>query len=314
MSPGAEAGALRVAGRDVRVTHLDKVLFPATGTTKADVLAYVVHAAAALLPQLHERPVTRVRWPDGVAGERFFEKNVPRGAPDWVRRRRLPAAPGSAEDESGRPTGRDEGTVLELPFLDDAAGLVWAANGGALELHTPQWRVGPRGGVRPPDRLVVDLDPGAPAGLAECARVAHLVADRLRQDGLACVPVTSGSKGLQLYAPLPRHRSVMAVHAYARRVAQELSAAHPDLVTAVMRKDVRTGKVLIDWSQNHPSKTTITPYSLRGRDVPRVAAPRLWDEVGPDLEQLGPDAVLARLDEGLDPFAGTDAGMRADPG
>ncbi|GIG30546.1 ATP-dependent DNA ligase [Cellulomonas marina] len=329
---------LRVDGRDVRVTHLDKVLYPATGTTKADVLSYVVHAADALLPQLRGRPVTRVRWPEGVADERFFEKNVPRGAPDWVRHLRLPAAPGAGGGRGGgggggggRGGGRgrrddDEGTVLDLPFLDDAAGLVWAANGGALELHTPQWRVGPRGGVRPPDRLVVDLDPGAPAGLAECAEVAHLVAERLRADGLEPVPVTSGSKGLQLYAPLPSHRAdlrgdlrgAMDVHAYAKDLAQAVAADHPDLVTWVMRKDVRGGKVLLDWSQNHPAKTTITPYSLRGRERPHVAAPRTWDEIGPGLTQLTPDEVLARLDAGTDPFAGTDvargAGMRAPDG
>ncbi len=285
--------SVRVGDREVRLTHLDRVLYPATGTTKAEAVDYVVRAAPALLAQLRDRPVTRIRFPEGVGGERFFEKNTPRGAPGWLRRQTLRAAPGA----------EDEGKELDLPFLDDVAGLVWATNGGALELHTPQWRVGPRGGVRHPDRFVVDLDPGAPAGLAECARVAHLVADRLRADGLATtVPVTSGSKGLQLYAPLDGRRTAMQVRQYARDLAYELAAAHPDLVVAVQRKDARTGRVLVDWSQNHPAKTTITPYSLRGRERPAVAAPRWWDEIGPGLEQLAPAEVLARLEADGDPF------------
>ncbi|QZN84155.1 non-homologous end-joining DNA ligase [Cellulomonas sp. C5510] len=293
MSPTDPPQTVRVGGRDVRLTHLDRVLYPSTGTTKAEAVDYVVRVAPALLRQLEGRPVTRIRFPEGVGGERFFEKNTPRGAPSWLRHQHLRAAPGTD----------DEGTELDLPFLDDVAGLVWVTNGGALELHTPQWRVGPRGGVRPPDRLVVDLDPGAPAGLAECSRVAHLVADRLREDGLTtAVPVTSGSKGMQLYAPLPGRRSAMEVRQYARDLAHELAAAHPDLVVAVMRKEVRAGRVLLDWSQNHPAKTTITPYSLRGRERPAVAAPRWWDEVGPDLAQLTPAEVLRRLESDGDPF------------
>ncbi|MDM7853321.1 non-homologous end-joining DNA ligase [Cellulomonas alba] len=292
MSP--ERQVVDVGGRPVRVTHLDKVLFPATGTTKAEVMDYLVRVSPALLAQLRDRPVTRIRWPDGVEGGKFFEKNVPRGAPDWLRHRVLRAAPGA----------EDEGAELDLPFIDDLAGLMWAANSGALELHTPQWTVGPRGAVRRPDRLVVDLDPGPPAGLDACAKVAHLVADRLRADGLeTTVPVTSGSKGMQLYAPLPGRRSVLEVRQYAHDVAYELAAAHPALVVAVMRKELRGGKVLIDWSQNHPAKTTITPYSLRGRETPHVAAPRWWDEIGPGLAQLTPDEVAGRLERDGDPFA-----------
>ncbi|MGY4642470.1 non-homologous end-joining DNA ligase [Cellulomonas sp. URHB0016] len=283
-----------VEGRAVRVSHLEKVMYPSTRTTKAEVMNYLVRVAPALLAQLRDRPVTRIRWPDGMAGEKFFEKNVPRGAPDWLRRQTLPAAPGSD----------DEGAELVLPFVDDLAGLVWCANQGSLELHTPQWTVGPRGGVRRPDRLVIDLDPGPPAGLEACAQVAHLVADRLRDDGLPeSVPVTSGSKGMQLYAKLPGTRPVMEVRQYARDLAFAVAAAHPELVVAVMKKDLRGGKVLIDWSQNHPAKTTITPYSLRGRELPRVAAPRWWDEVGPGLQHLGPDEVADRLEADGDPFA-----------
>ena len=291
MSPGRQT--LDVGGVPVRVSHLDKVLYPATGTTKAELIDYVVRVAPALLHQLADRPVTRIRFPDGVGGQPFFEKNVPRGAPPWLRHRSLPAAPGND----------DEGTVLDLPFLDDLAGLVWATNAGALELHTPQWSVSRRGAVRGADRLVVDLDPGPGAGLDECALVAHLVADRLAADGLTgTVPVTSGSKGMQVYVPLPRRRPPTEVRQYARDLAHELARAHPTLVVAVMRKELRRGKVLLDWSQNHPAKTTITPYSLRGRAEPRVAAPRWWDEVGPGLAQLAPPDVARRLAERGDPF------------
>lgn len=288
MSPDSGT-SVTVGGRTLRLSHLDRVVYPTTETTKAEVLDYYARVAPALLAQLRDRPVTRLRFPAGVAGERFFEKNIPRGAPDWVRRQTLHASPWSDSD-----------TLVTYPFLDDLAGLVWAANLNALELHTPQWSVGPRGGLRSPDRLVVDLDPGPQAGLAECSRVAQLVADRLRVDGLGSVPVTSGSKGMQLYAPLPGRRSAEEVRGYARQVAEELARAHPDLVVAVMRKALRPGKVLIDWSQNTAAKTTVTPYSLRGRDRPAVAAPRHWDELGPGLVQLSPEQVLQRLDEGGD--------------
>ncbi|HEY3437179.1 MAG TPA: ATP-dependent DNA ligase, partial [Actinotalea sp.] len=216
MSPDDAPQWVEVDGRRLRLTHLDRVVYPATGFTKAEMISYYTRVAPAILPQLRDRPVTRIRFPEGVGGETFFEKNTPRGAPPWLRHQRLHASPGSD----------DEGTIVDFPFLDDLAGLVWAANQGAVELHTPQWRVGPRGGVRAPDRLVIDLDPGPPAGLDECARVAHLVADRLAQDGLTTTyPVTSGSKGIQLYAPLDGRRTAMEVRDYARALAQELATA-----------------------------------------------------------------------------------------
>lgn len=266
------------------ITHPTKLLYPATGTTKADAIAYVRAVAGPLLAQLANRPVTRVRFPDGVEGERFFEKHLPRGTPDWVRRRTVPAA-------------ATEGKDITFPFIDDVEGLVWLTNLGALELHTPQWRVGPRGGIRRPDRLVVDLDPGEGTGLPECADVARLVAARLADDGLAtAIPVTSGSKGLQLYAPLDGRRAAATVHRYARDLAERLAAGHPDRIVSVQRRTERTGRVLLDWSQNHPAKTTITPYSLRGRERPTVAAPRTWAELDdPDLAQLTAAEIPARL-------------------
>lgn len=287
MTPEDQPQWVDVEGRRLKLTHLDRVLYPSTGFTKAEMIHYYSSVAPAILRQLRDRPVTRIRFTGTVDGEKFFEKNTPRGAPDWLRRQVLQASPGT----------EDEGTTVEYPFFDDLASLVWAANQGAVELHTPQWRVGPRGGVRNPDRLVIDLDPGPPAGLDECARVARLVAARLAEDGLErTVPVTSGSKGMQLYAPLDGKRSAVEVREYARVVAHEL-AAQDDGVLATMKRALRPGKVLLDWSQNHPAKTTVTPYSLRGRTFPAVAAPRRWDEVTAGMEHLGPAEVVRRLEQ-----------------
>lgn len=297
---GDDAQWVEVEGTKVKLTHLDRVLYPSTGFTKAELIGYYTAVAPAILRQLRDRPVTRIRFTTTVDGQKFFEKNTPKGAPSWVRHLELPASPGT----------EDEGTILDLPFLDDLAGLVWSANQGAIELHTPQWTVGPRGGVRGADRLVIDLDPGPPAGLDECARVALLVRDRLADDGLGTTfPVTSGSKGMQLYAPLPKPRAATDVREYARTVAYELAEAHPDLVVANMKRALRPGKVLLDWSQNHPAKTTVTPYAMRAKHEPWVAAPRTWDEVGPGMVQLGPDDVVRRLQEDGDllEHAGTPA-------
>ena len=276
-----------VGGRTLVLRRLDKVLYPSTGTTKGEVLDYYARVAAVLLPHLGRRPVTRKRWPDGVQGPSFFEKNLPRGTPSWVESVTLPT-PGSS-------SGRDDAT---FPLAPDVATVVWLANLAALELHVPQWQVGTRGAVKNPDRLVIDLDPGAPAGLAECAQVALLVRERLEADDLHPVPVTSGSKGLQLYAPLDGRRDADAVRAYAEGLATALARDHPRLVVARMAKAIRPGKVLLDWSQNHPAKTTISPYSLRGRTRPEVAAPRSWDEITPDeLTQLSFTEVLTRVEQ-----------------
>lgn len=292
-----DAQWVEVEGRKVKLTHLDRVLYPSTGFTKAELVGYYTAVAPAILRQLADRPVTRIRFTTTVDGEKFFEKNTPKGAPAWLRHHVIPASPDDDADE-----GR---TMLDLPVLDSLPALVWSANQGAVELHTPQWTVGPRGGVRGADRLVIDLDPGPPAGLDECARVAHLVADRLAQDDLTTTfPVTSGSKGMQLYAPLPRERSAVEVREYARTIASELAAEHPDLVLANMKRALRPGKVLLDWSQNHPAKTTVTPYSMRAKHEPQVAAPRRWEEVEPGMVQLGPDDVVRRLQEDGDLLAG----------
>ncbi len=283
-----------VEGRTLRLRRLEKVLYPATGTTKGEVLDYYARVAPLLLPHLGRRPVTRKRWPDGTSGPSFFEKNLPRGTPDWVDRVTLPT-PGSSQ-------GRD---VATFPLVQDVATLVWLVNLAALELHVPQWQVGARGAVKGVDRLVVDLDPGAPAGLEECCELALLVRERLEADGLTVVPVTSGSKGMQLYAPLSGRQDADTVRSYAERLASDLAAEHPKLVVARMTKSLRPGKVLLDWSQNHGAKTTISPYALRGREHPNAAAPRTWDEVTTGgLRQLSFSEVLERVERDGDLAAG----------
>jgi bifunctional non-homologous end joining protein LigD len=248
-----------------RLTNPRKVLYPLTGTTKADVLAHYLAAAEVMLPHLRDRPVTLVRWPDGVDRESFFEKNVSRHAPDWLRTARV-----------GTPGGRSE--KADFPLIDDVEGLAWAANLAALELHVPQWRVGGRGAQRQPDLLVFDLDPGEGTTVVDCARVAERIVERLADDGLTAYPRTSGGKGLQLYLPVRVSRAERTAE-YARWLAEELAREDPRRVTAVMAKARRRGKVFVDWSQNNPAKTTIGSYSLRGRPRPTVATPVTWDEV-----------------------------------
>lgn len=279
--------SIDVDGRTLGVSNLDKVLYPADGTTKAEVLQHYADVSEHILAQLADRTVTRKRWPNGVTGDPFFEKNVPRGTPDWVRTVRI-ETPGSSRD-------RDH---IVFPVLEDLAGLVWTANLAALELHTPQWTVGPDGGVRDADRLVIDLDPGAPAGLPECVQVARLVRERLVDAGLTVVPVTSGSKGLQLYASDGHPRPPEAFRESARELARALEHSHPDLVLSDMTRARRAGKVLLDWSQNVAAKTTITPYSLRGTPRSYVAAPRTWDELDDlDLAHVHRTEMPARLEE-----------------
>ena len=280
-----------VDGRRLSVTSLDKVLYPATGTTKADVLAYYQAVAPLMVPQVAWRPVTRKRWPDGVGtedapGEVFFSKNLESFAPDWVPRFPI------------RHTSR----TANYPLANEAAVLAWFGQVAALELHTPQWRFGADGEPRNPDRLVLDLDPGPGAGLPECAQVARLCRALLDGMGMPSFPVTSGSKGLHLYAALPGTHTSDQVSAVARELARALEADHRDLVVSTQKRSARAGKVLVDWSQNSASKTTVSPYSLRGRTRPTVAAPRTWEEIDrPDLAHLEYTDVLGRLD--LDPLA-----------
>lgn len=272
----------QVGGRTLKLTSLDKLLYPATETTKGEVLNYYAAVAPVLLRQLAGRPVTRVRWPHGVAGDSFFEKNVPSGAPSWLDRVAL--------------------ADVTYPLVPDLAALTYLANLNSLEFHVPQWRVDAAGTPEHPDRLVIDLDPGKPADLHECARVALAVRDRLAPLGLELLPVTSGSKGMQLYAVLGGDLSSEQVRDLVQQLAQELTAAQPDLVVWKMTRSLRPGKVFVDWSQNTAAKTTITPYSLRGRELPWAATPRTWDEVEAGasargaLTQVMYDEVPGRID------------------
>jgi bifunctional non-homologous end joining protein LigD len=290
--PGDEAQRLEVAGREIRVTHLDKVLYPQTGTTKSDVLAHYVRVADRLLPHLAGRPLTRIRWPNGVAADHFFEKNLPSGAPTWLPRVTI----------GGRGYGsRSSGSEVTYPVVEDLAALVYLVNLGSLELHVPQWRVGRDGTPRRPDRMVIDLDPGPGTGLTQCAQVALLVREHVAGTGLDLCPVTSGSKGMQLYAELEGEREAAEVAAVAKSLAQHLTRTHPHLVLWQMKRSLREGKVFLDWSQNVAAKTTICPWSLRGRDRPTVATPRSWSEVEDGaherapLRQVGIEGIAAYL-------------------
>ncbi|WP_336087107.1 ATP-dependent DNA ligase [Nocardia sp. SSK8] len=272
-------GAPGEPGIEVELSNLDKVLYPATGTTKGEVIAYYSAIAPALLPHVVGRPVTRKRWPNGVDHADFFEKNLPEHAPAWITR--------VAMEHSSRR--------VVYPLIDSEAGMAWLGQQAALEIHVPQWRFdGDQRG--PATRIVLDLDPGPEAGLAECARVALAVREMVAGIGMRAFPVTSGSKGIHLYVPLDPPLSSRGASTVAKQVATNLEQLHPDLVTATMAKSARTGKVFLDWSQNNAAKTTIAPYSLRGRAQPHVAAPRTWAELedSDTLRQLRFDEVLAR--------------------
>ncbi|MGY1715537.1 non-homologous end-joining DNA ligase [Geodermatophilus sp. SYSU D01106] len=288
---------VRVEGRQLSVSNLDKVLFPEVSFTKAAVIDYYVRIAPVLLPHLSGRPVTFTRWPDGVEGQAFFEKNTARHAPDWVRRVTVPS-PGSSRDRE----------VLEMVVLETVADLAWAANLAALELHVPQWQVGSKLQPALPDLLVLDLDPGPQAGIAECCDLAERLRVKLVADGLDPVVKTSGSKGMQVYAPI-RVTDREHPSRYAKALAQELTAETPDRVVWRMEKALRPGKVLVDWSQNNPAKTTVAPYSLRARPDAPVSTPIGWDEVdavrgGADPGELRfrTEEVLARVEEYGDLF------------
>ncbi|MGW2630442.1 non-homologous end-joining DNA ligase [Streptomyces chattanoogensis] len=248
-----------VEGRRLSLTNLDKVIYPETGTTKGEVVHYCTITADPLLAHLHDRPLSFLRYPDGPDGQRFFTKNVPPGTPSWVQTCEVP------HTTSG-PTRQ----VL----VQDLSSLVWAAN-LVVELHAPQWTSGAPGRA---DRLVFDLDPGAPATVVECCTAAEWLHDRLAADGLGVWAKTSGSKGLHLVVPVeptPSERTT----AYARSLAVEAQRALPDLVVHKMTKALRPGKVFIDFSQNAAAKTTAVAYTLRARATPTVSTPVTWDEI-----------------------------------
>ncbi|MFG2572327.1 non-homologous end-joining DNA ligase [Streptomyces sp. NPDC048481] len=247
-----------VEGRRLALSNLQKVLYPATRFTKGEVLHYYATVADALLPHLRDRPLSFLRYPDGPDGQVFFAKNVPPGTPEWVTRAEVPRSEGPAR----------------MVVVQDLASLVWAAN-LVTEFHTPQWVIQEQ---ETADRLVLDLDPGAPATVVECCEVALWLRERLAADGIEAYPKTSGSKGLHLLAAV-RGASSERVTEYAKQLAVEAERAAPRLVLHRMTRSLRPGKVFVDWSQNAARKTTAAPYTLRARAEPTVSAPVTWEEV-----------------------------------
>ncbi len=291
-----------IDGHRLKLTSLGKVLYPETGTTKADVLDYYARVSSALITHAANRPATRKRWVNGVGtadepGEMFFQKNLDeRSTPQWVLRRDI----------------QHSDHVNSYPLVNDLATLTWLGQIAALEIHVPQWQFGRTGMRKNPDRMVLDLDPGPGAGLQECAEVARFARSILTDMGLDPMPVTSGSKGIHLYCALDGKQTSDEVSEVAHELARALEADHPDLIVSDMKKALRDGKVLIDWSQNNGSKTTITPYSLRGRAHPTVAAPRTWKELSSaTLAHLDYREVIKRVESKGDILADLTAGHLA---
>ncbi len=276
---------------EVKFTNVDKVFFPETGFTKGQMIQYYLNVAPYLLPHLRQRPVTLIRYPDGVEGEKFYEKNAPKFAPDWI--------------ETFGVNRRHEAGQVNYIVINGAPTLAWCANLAGLELHPFLHRI-PH--LDRPTHVVFDLDPGEGADLRTCARVALLVKGITDTLGLRSFPKVSGSKGLQLYVPLNTKTTYAATGGFAKGVAELLEQQHPDLVVSQMDKARRRGRVLIDWSQNNVSKTTVAVYSMRGKHAaPFVSMPVTWTELQrlkkPATLSFSPDAALKRLKKLGDLFA-----------
>jgi bifunctional non-homologous end joining protein LigD len=280
---------VEVESRRLSLSNLDKVMYPASGFTKGQVIDYYTRVAPALLPHLGDRPLTLKRYPNGVEGGHFYEKQCPSHRPEWVR---------------SEPVELSSKTI-HFCICDDLPTLVWLANLADLELHPSLSKVPD---VERPTVMAFDLDPGPPAGIAECCEVALILREALGRIGLECFPKTSGSKGIQVYVPL-NVDGVDYDHGtkpLSQALARHLEAEHPKLIVSSQKKELRKGKVLIDWSQNDEHKTTVSVYSLRARERPTVSTPLAWDEV----EAADPDAlvfeagdVLERVEERGDLFA-----------
>jgi bifunctional non-homologous end joining protein LigD len=280
---------VEVEGRRLSLSNLDKVMYPATGFTKGQLIDYYTRVAPALLPHLRDRPLTLKRYPNGVEGGHFYEKQCPSHRPEWVR---------------SEPVELSSKTI-HFCICDDLPTLVWLANLADLELHPSLSKVP---AVERPTVMAFDLDPGPPAGIAECCEVALILRDALGRIGLECFPKTSGSKGIQVYVPL-NVDGVDYDHGtkpLSQALARHLEAEHPKLIVSTQKKELRKGKVLIDWSQNDEHKTTVSVYSLRARERPTVSTPLAWDEVeAADADALVFEAgdVLERVEERGDLFA-----------
>jgi bifunctional non-homologous end joining protein LigD len=290
--PPAKTAIVKVEGRELKLSNLDKVLYPKTGFAKRDVIEYYAAIAPVILPHLQGRALTVTRWPDGVEGKSFFQKQTPAHAPEWVRTVTLPS----------------ERKPIDYTLVEDLPTLVWLANLAAIELHTPLARAEQ---TDRPTTLVFDLDPGAPATIVECCRVGLWLQGMFEGLGLQSFPKTSGSKGMQVYVPL-NVPGVTYEHTkgFAKAVAELLEASEPGLVVSRMAKAVRGGKVFIDYSQNDEHKTTVCAYSLRAREQPTVSTPITWDEARDCLDAADPQRlvfeahqVLERVAEQGDLFA-----------
>jgi bifunctional non-homologous end joining protein LigD len=290
---GKQALEVEVEGRRLQLTNLDKVMYPKTGFTKRELIDYYVRISPWLLPHLAGRPLSLKRYPNGVEAPFFYQKECPAHRPEW-----LPTTNWYSETR---------GADIEFCMADSLADLVWLANAADLELHTYlcTFRDTDR-----PTTLAFDLDPGEGAGVLECAEVAEAVRAALGHLGLECFPKVSGAKGIQVYAPLNTPMTYAQTKPFARRVAEALEAALPELVTSNMRKALRAHKVLVDWSQNDTHKTTVCVYSLRGRPEPSVSVPLSWPELerlrrrgDPEGFRFGPDDAVRRAEKLGDLFA-----------
>jgi bifunctional non-homologous end joining protein LigD len=277
---------VEVDGRRLSLSNLDKVFYPETGFTKGQVIEYYTRIAPVLLPHLRGRHLTLKRYPDGVNGPFFYEKQCPGHRPDWVR--------------TAGVWSRHNGREIEYCLADDLATVVWLANLADLEMHTP---LAHASDPKQPTVLAFDLDPGPPATIVECAEVACRLRDAFDHFGLVAFPKTSGSKGMQLYVPLNTPTSYGQTKPFAQGVAQVLERRHPELIVSDMNKQRRRGKVFIDWSQNDEHKTTVCVYSLRARERPTVSTPVEWDEVDAVLRSRDPEDLEFKSDEVLDRVA-----------
>jgi bifunctional non-homologous end joining protein LigD len=292
--PGRRTGeTLNISGRQVPVSHLDKIFYPSVGFTKAQVIDYYIRISPVLLPHLKDRPLTLKRYPDGVAGGFFYEKRCPPYRPEWVK-----TAPVWSD--------RNE-TEIHYCLANDLPSIVWAANLGDLELHT---FLAKAEAVDRPTMMVFDLDPGAPADIVHCAQVGFWLKEKLDALKLKSFPKTSGSKGLQIYVPLNTLVTYDQTKTLSHQLAEELEREHPDLILSKMAKNLRAGKIFVDWSQNDRHKTTVCAYSLRAKERPSVSTPVDWDEVKSALKKKDPkrlvflsDEVLKRVEKDGDLFA-----------
>lgn len=284
-------GILPIDGKEIPVSNLEKIFYPASGFTKGEVIDYYIKISRHLLPHLKNRPMSLKRYPDGVAGKSFFEKNCPSHRPEWMTTCAVP---------------KSEGGEVNYCVFNSLSALVWAANIAVVEFHSFLHKMG---SLQRPTMLALDLDPGPPATIVECCGLALRIREVLEPLGLQSFPKTSGSKGLQLYVPLNTPAMTYErTKAFAKALAEHLHEIHPKQVTSQMKKELRHGKVFIDWSQNDEKKTTVSVYSLRAREAPTVSTPVTWEEVEQAWQKREPlrfdfADVLRRVDAMGDLFA-----------